>query len=307
MPLVSIVIPLHNKAPYIEETIQSVSGQTFADWEMIIVENGSNDGGPDIVRKLTSPRISLIIAPNAVRGPGAARNLGLECSQSKWAVFLDADDLWEPDYLENRLSVLDRYPDAEIIAGPWKNFSDIDRDLLETQFPDGWSPPFGPPPASIYGYSPWALHAALVRRAALGTEPWLPDLDRTPAEDNAFWFRVLFGRTIHWNDCAGALYRKQTSNSRDESARDPKFALKAIEAMLTSNRDYLKNLGRRPSGAMAATAVRMLENLLGRAAGEDTLKLEIRRQINSELADTSCLDPAMLLRRMGFQPGKNQN
>ncbi len=282
--------------------------QTIAELEILVVENHSNDDGPQVVSRYAQldKRIRFIHAPVEVRGPGAARNVGMEQARGKWILFLDADDLLEPDYLEKRLSVLDRYPDAEIIAGPWKNFSDHKRDCMQLQFPDGWAPPSSSPPASIYGYSPWAVHAALVRRTVLTQLPWLPELDRTPAEDNAFWFRVLLGRTIHWNDCAGALYRKQTSNSRDESARDPKSAFAAVSAMLMSNRAYLESRGRRPTSAMAATTVRMLESLLRRAADDETLEQEIRHRINSELADTSCLDPAMLLRRMGFQPGKKQ-
>lgn len=305
-PTVSIISPLHNKGPYISATIESVLAQTIADAEMLVVENHSNDNGPPIVSGYAQldKRVRLIHAPLEVRGPGAARNLGLEQARGEWILFLDADDLLETDYLEKRLSVLARYPDAEIIAGPWKNFSDPNRDCAERQFPDGWAQPFSLPPASIYGYSPWAVHAALVRRSALGKNPWLPELDRSPAEDNAFWFRVLFGRTIHWNDCAGALYRKQTSNSRDQSAQDPKAALAATRAMLVANRDHLASLGLRPTGAMAATTVRMLENLLCRSDFPETLQQEIRMQIKTELADASCLDPAMLLRRMGFRLGK---
>jgi glycosyltransferase involved in cell wall biosynthesis len=306
-PRISVITPLHNKGGYIGFTIESLLRQSMVDFEMLIVENGSTDEGPLVVRQFSDPRISLIIADSTVRGPGAARNHGLSAARGQWVLFLDADDLLEPDYLAQRLTVLEKYPDATVVAGPWKNFRDDTPGVLEKHLPNGWKPPFGPPPPSIYAYSPWALHAAIVRREVLGKNPWLPELDRTPAEDNAFWFRVLLDRIIHWNDCSGALYRKQTCNSRDESGRDPKSAFVATRAMLSANRDHLESLGRRPTSNMPATAVRMLERLLRRAVGDDTLQQEIRQQINAELTDTSCLDPGMLLRRMGFQPGKTRN
>src|ERR1700735_4941661 len=102
MKSVSIITPLFNKAPYVAETIQSVLAQTMADWEMIVVENGSTDEGPNVVRQFNDPRIHLMESPK--RGPGAARNLGLERARGEWILFLDADDLIERDYLNNAVN-----------------------------------------------------------------------------------------------------------------------------------------------------------------------------------------------------------
>jgi hypothetical protein len=216
-------------------------------------------------------------------------------------LFLDADDLLEPDYLEQRLSVLGKYPEAAIIAGPWKNFRTETPAVSDKHLPNGWKPPVGPPPPSIYAYSPWALHAAMVRRDILGSTPWLPELDRFHAEDNAFWFRVLYGKTIHWNDCAGALYRKETDNSRDATAADTEQALAATVSMLEANRSFLRAQGDHPSGAMAATAVRTLENLLHRKDAAIQLQAEISTVLKRETAETSYFDPAMLVRRLGWR------
>jgi hypothetical protein len=299
-PRLSIVTPLHNKGRYIASTIESVLGQTMPDLEMLVVENYSADDGPRIASEYAArdARVRLITAPAEVRGPGAARNCGLAEARGVWILFLDADDLLEPDYVEQRLSVLEKYPDAAVIAGPWKNFRDGVLGVLEKHFPNGWKPPFGPPPPSIYAYSPWALHAAMVRRNILGSTPWLPELDRFHAEDNAFWFRVLYGKTIHWNGCAGALYRKETNSSRDATAADADRASAATVAMLEANRSFLRSRGKRPSGAMAATAVRVLENLTRIGPNQPQLKAEIRKCMRAALKDTSLLDPSMLIRRL---------
>ena len=62
MPKVSIITPLHNKGPYVEETLCSVLAQTMPDWELIVVENGSTDNGPEVVRKLPDSRIQLVVS-----------------------------------------------------------------------------------------------------------------------------------------------------------------------------------------------------------------------------------------------------
>ena len=282
-PAVSIVTPLHNKGLYIKETIHSVLSQTMENLELLVVENHSSDCGPEIVAGWAKrdATVRLIMAPPEVRGPGAARNCGLAEARGDWILFLDADDLLEPDYLERRLSVLKSYPDAKIIAGPWKNFYPEAPDVFETHFPNGWKPPFGPPPDSIYAYSPWALHAAVLRRDALGSpKPWLEELDGLPAEDNTFWFRVLYGQTIYWSESAGALYRKQTENSRDASGSVVGKAFEATCAMLNANRKYLESRGAKISPQMAAFAVRVLKKLFYQTSHLD---LQNRRRALNEI------------------------
>jgi glycosyltransferase involved in cell wall biosynthesis len=286
-PRVSIITPLHNKGRYVGHTIESVLGQTVADLEMLGVENHSTDDAPKVVKELASrdSRVRLIYAPPEVRGPGAARNLGLAEAKGEWVLFLDADDLLEPDYLEHRLSILKSYPKAKIIAGPWKNFYPDAPDVFETHFPNGWKPPYGTPPDSIYAYSPWALHAAIVHRDVLGSpKPWLEELDGLPAEDNAFWFRVLHGKTIFWNEADRALYRKETGNSRDESGMDFSKGFSACLANLRANTDFLKLKDLRPTDPMAATAVRVLRKwrrvaLAHKVCGVSQIEEEIRHHL----------------------------
>ncbi len=299
----TIICPLHDKGPYIEETIRSVLSQTIENFEMLVVENHSSDSGPEIVAGWAErdSRVRLIMAPPEVRGPGAARNRGLAEARGEWILFLDADDLLEPDYLEHRLSVLKSYRNAKIIAGPWKNFYPEAPDVFETHFPNGWKPPFGPPPDSIYAYSPWALHAAILRRDVLASpKPWLEELDGLPAEDNAFWFRVLYGQTIFWNGCNGALYRKQTENSRDVSATDARKAFETTLATLHSNQKYLESRGEKISPQMAGVAVRVYENLLRNGIGDPTILAAILNEIQKNLKKTQVLNPRMLIKRIKY-------
>lgn len=98
-PKLSIVVPLYNKADVVEATLASVAAQRFADYEIIVVDDGSTDGGAERVESLNNDRLRLIRQKNA--GVSAARNHGVSEARSDWIALLDADDLWEPDHLDN--------------------------------------------------------------------------------------------------------------------------------------------------------------------------------------------------------------
>jgi len=89
MPHVSVVIPLYNKAEHIQNCLRSVAEQTFADFEAIVVDDGSSDAGPNLVENFTDPRFRLIRQENG--GPGMARNRGIAEATTEWVAFLDAD------------------------------------------------------------------------------------------------------------------------------------------------------------------------------------------------------------------------
>ncbi len=94
----SVVIPLYNKEKQIKQTLESVLNQTFGDFEIVIVNDGSKDGSVQVVQSINDPRIRLINQENG--GVSAARNRGIKESNNEWIAFLDADDLWEENKLE---------------------------------------------------------------------------------------------------------------------------------------------------------------------------------------------------------------
>lgn len=104
VPLLSIVVPLYNKAPFIKATLESILCQGAEDFEVIVVNDGSTDGGEDVVNQIVDSRIRLISQPN--RGVSAARNLGIAQSRGEWIYLLDGDDLMMPNALKEVIPLL---------------------------------------------------------------------------------------------------------------------------------------------------------------------------------------------------------
>ena len=112
--MISVVIPLYNKESTIERTVNSVLAQTVNDWELIVVDDGSSDNGPASVKQFEDRRIRLVTQANA--GVSAARNRGVDLSNSDIVAFVDADDYWDPSHLSNLLELVKRFPEASIFA-----------------------------------------------------------------------------------------------------------------------------------------------------------------------------------------------
>ncbi len=112
--MISVVIPLYNKEQSIASTLQTVLKQTYQDFEIVIVNDGSTDHSVEEVAKVTDPRIRLIHQSNT--GVSAARNQGIEEARGEFIAFLDADDEWNPDYLKTQYKLTQKYPECSVFA-----------------------------------------------------------------------------------------------------------------------------------------------------------------------------------------------
>ena len=118
MAFFSVLIPLFNKELSIADTVNSILGQKYRDFELIIVNDGSTDKSTDIVKAILDPRIRLIDKSNG--GVSSARNTGIQAAKGEWISFIDADDRWHDDYLEKVKALIDDFPAASVVVTNYK-------------------------------------------------------------------------------------------------------------------------------------------------------------------------------------------
>ncbi len=111
MPLISVIIPTYNRESFIKESIESVLHQTFSDFELIVVDDGSTDDTDTILEFFKS---DLQYIKQSNQGPSAARNTGIRLAAGNWISFLDSDDLWMPQKLECQIQFVRNFPETRI-------------------------------------------------------------------------------------------------------------------------------------------------------------------------------------------------
>ena len=121
MPIISVIIPAYNAEATIQETIESVQKQTFSNFEIVIIDDGSSDRTLDIIQKIADPRIKCFSYENG--GNSLARNRGISHATGDFVSFIDADDLWTPDKLELQLAALQKYAEASVAYSWTTNFT----------------------------------------------------------------------------------------------------------------------------------------------------------------------------------------
>ena len=115
-PRVSIVTPAYNSAAFIGETITAALAQTCADFELIVVDDGSTDGTIDAVHAAANGDARVIVLGAPHGGPAAARNQAFDSARGQFIALLDSDDVWMPNYLSEQLALLERFPEHAIVT-----------------------------------------------------------------------------------------------------------------------------------------------------------------------------------------------
>lgn len=214
-PKVSVIIPTYNRKAFLLEAINSVLAQTYQDFEVIVVDDGSTDGTHEIVESIEDPRVRYLYQENA--GRSAARNRGLVDAAGEHVAFLDDDDLYLPDKLSSQVAFLQTHPDVGLVAGgaelidehgdamgDWRTWEEQPDLRVE---------------ACVYS-CPLMPAIVLLRRKALARlEHWF-DPDVEPAEDTDFFLRLqLAGCTMAWDRRLVAKYRLHAGGSQVDAAR----------------------------------------------------------------------------------------
>jgi glycosyltransferase involved in cell wall biosynthesis len=208
---VSVVIPLYNKVRHIRRAVESVLAQTFSDFELLVIDDGSTDGSAEAVRAITDRRIRLIVQSNA--GECAARNRGIREAACELVAFLDADDEWLPGFLATVMDLRSRYPEAGMYATAYcfcegeKTWSpaylqcgaDPQGGLLEDYF------------RAALGPSPVTSSSVMIPRHVF-KEAGLFPVGVRRGGDVYTWVGIALRYPVAWSPATGAVYHLSADN-----------------------------------------------------------------------------------------------
>lgn len=184
VPTVSIVVPSYNVQATIRETLESVFAQTYADFEVIVINDGSTDRTLEVVAEFTDPRLRVYSYENG--GLPVARNRGIDRARGRYLTFLDADDLWTPDKVADQVAALDAHPRAGAVYS-WTSFLQSDGQALSPDAPvyhEG-----NVYAALLQGNFINSGSNAMLRREAIAAAGYF-DADLKSIEDWDYWLRV---------------------------------------------------------------------------------------------------------------------
>lgn len=206
--MISVVIPLYNKEKSITATLQSVLDQTYTDYEVVVVNDGSTDNSANVVKTMmaTTEKIHLIYQPNA--GVSAARNAGILAAQGGYIAFLDADDLWAQNYLETLAALITEFPNAGLYS---LGYTEIYFDNIpDNSLPDE---------SHIRGIvkHPWKMRKGVWTGSAAAERERLIkvgmfDTRMTHGEDIDMWWRLILDGGLVVDTKCCAYYRQDTEN-----------------------------------------------------------------------------------------------
>ena len=236
---ISVVMPCHNAARWIEAALQSIAAQTRAPLEVVVVDDASSDDSRGVVERarplLEERGVEVVVLPAQVFNAGRARNIGIEAARGDWIAFLDADDIWFPGHLEDACALLERSDDVAFLAG----FEALDlkgqtsplSPLSLGQTQNGLAP--GAFLKVLVNFDPFGHSNVMYRRERV-LEVGGFDAVQTRVHDMDLWLRVIRDHTFCFDAKAHSAYRMDTPGSVSKNRVSRQFF---CLRMLLKNRD----------------------------------------------------------------------
>lgn len=232
MPVVSVIMPVLNGERFIGAAIASVQAQTFRDWELVVIDDGSTDASAEIVEEALrdDPRIRLVDNRGGpVHGAAAARNLGMRRAEGELIAFLDADDLYEPGKLADEVALLASHPEAAMVYGPalwWRDGDDSWswREPMRREAGKLHRPTLLLRKVIVSG--DWQVPCTccvLIRRAAIDRVGGFDERFRL-YEDQTLWAKLFMLLPVYVHDRCHARYRQHAGSTSAAAAKAGEYA-----------------------------------------------------------------------------------
>ena len=232
-PFFSVVIPLYNKQNYIQKTIKTVLDQSFKNFEIIVINDGSKDDSAKIVKSIQDDRIRLIDQKNA--GVSVARNRGIEEAQAEYIAFIDADDLWLPEFLQTIYEMIQKFPKAGLYATAYKkrNIQGLSSKEYEGYLPNYFE-------SIVKGDNlVWSSATCIPKKIFEENDIWFP-VGEKYGEDQYVWARVAMKFAIAYSTKICSIYKIEAENNTIGAILEEKEAHKSF-LMMIAFRDSIKD------------------------------------------------------------------
>ena len=217
----SIIIPLYNKEKSVAGTINSVLSQSYGNFELIVVNDGSTDNSLTVVQSFQDSRIRIIDKQNG--GVCSARNKGIEAAKYEYIAFLDADDMWDTNYLQEQVKMIENYSDAAMWGMNWIERTKDEDVLLDTGLPSAFC-------GYVQNY--WTLKhvsdlfftsSVVIRKESFNAVGNFDERIRY-SEDLDMWYRIILNYPVVFNSKPMVVYSQESENR----AMKKKVPLKAF-------------------------------------------------------------------------------
>jgi glycosyltransferase involved in cell wall biosynthesis len=233
-PLVSVIVIFLNAERFLSEAVESVFAQTYDSWELMLVDDGSTDGSPEMARRYAerdSRRIRYLSHPNHQnRGMSPSRNLGLSHAKGDFIAFLDSDDVWFPQKLESQVAIMLAQPKAGIIYGSsqyWYSWTNDKADVLRDRTPSlgvGLEKLFAPPTLLTLSLQSVARTPCpsdfMIRREVVGDVGGFEEQAPNLFEDQIFLAKVFLKSHVFVSEQCWDRYRQHPDSCVSIGARD---------------------------------------------------------------------------------------
>ena len=244
-PFFSIVIPLYNKASHVKETIETVRDQTFQNFEIIIIDDGSIDESYNIVKEVEDKRIKIFQQQN--QGVSVARNNGIKESKAPYIAFLDADDIWLPEFLSTIYKLIQNYPEGGLYATSYKRmnshqeYENINIQALPQNEYIGILPNYFK--SVVVGDNlVWTSAVCIPKKIFIENDIWFP-VGEKYGEDQYVWARVAMKFDIVYNTNVCAIYKIEAENNTIDVISSEKEPHKSI-LILKKFRDSMADINK---------------------------------------------------------------
>jgi glycosyltransferase involved in cell wall biosynthesis len=271
-PQISVIVIFLNGEPFMEETIQSVLAQSYKNWELLLVDDGSTDGSTDLALRYaqTYPhKVSYLEhEDHQNKGMSATRNLGIQKAKGDYVAFLDADDIWLPETLAEQLTLLISHPKAAMVYGPIQWWSSWTGDPEEARYdfienPGVRTDSLHQPPTLLLKMiqREIAISGMLIRKHVIMALGGFEERFRNLYEDQVFCAKVCLNFPVYVASQCWYLYRQHNTSSCSiaAKARQERIARKQFLIWL---KEYLYAYSDYKTGSVAALRRELYKQLI---------------------------------------------